>query len=201
MTEGPEQTETTSPASEPRAGTSRDPKLHKPGEIACRFAEAWNAADAGALAELFAPDADFVNVVGLWFENRRRIRAAHDYGFRRIFGASRMSLERIKTRDLGPDVAVVHALWTLTGQTLPGHDSGSSDPESVGTTREGAPEAHLPAGTQSEAGERRGVFTFVMHRHGAGDWQCVAAQNTDRIPGAETLTSDDGGLRPATYQS
>lgn len=30
------------------------------------FAETWNKHDMNAFAELFAPDAEFVNVVGLW---------------------------------------------------------------------------------------------------------------------------------------
>ncbi len=34
----------------------------EPGRIPYRFAAAWNRGDAEGIAQLFAPDADFVNV-------------------------------------------------------------------------------------------------------------------------------------------
>lgn len=38
-----------------------------------------------ALAALFTEDADFVNVVGLWWTTREQIRDNHAYGFRHMF--------------------------------------------------------------------------------------------------------------------
>ena len=63
-----------------------------PAAVAEAFAAAWNAADADALAELFAEDADFVNVVGVWWRRRRQIRVNHALGFRWMFPASRLCL-------------------------------------------------------------------------------------------------------------
>lgn len=146
--------------------------MDTPEQIAERFAQAWNSADAQALAALFTEDADFVNVVGLWWEDRTRIRQAHDYGFRKIFGVSEMTVERVKLRRLGESAAVVHAEWTLTGQT----------PQN-----------------NRDAGERRGVFSFVLQKGEAG-WLAVSAHNTDRIPGSETHISGEDGLSPTTYQ-
>ncbi|MCP8999341.1 SgcJ/EcaC family oxidoreductase [Pseudarthrobacter sp. RMG13] len=51
-----------------------------PREIAEEFAAAWNAVDPEALAALFVEDADFVNVVGLWWTNRHQIRENHAIG-------------------------------------------------------------------------------------------------------------------------
>lgn len=147
--------------------------MDHPEEISTRFAEAWNSADAASLAELFAHDADFVNVVGLWWEDRERIRQAHDYGFRKIFGNSAMTLERTKLRRLGESAAIVHAEWSLTGQTAQG---------------------------EKQPRPRRGVFTFVMQQGDSG-WLAVAAHNTDRVPGSETLIADDDGLSPTSYQN
>lgn len=48
-----------------------------PKSIITGFQQAWNAHDATALAQLFVEDADFVNVTGLWWTNRERIRKAH----------------------------------------------------------------------------------------------------------------------------
>lgn len=53
--------------------------MHQPEDVVQRWEDAWNNADAEALAGLFAEDADFVNVVGLWWHDRERIREAHAY--------------------------------------------------------------------------------------------------------------------------
>ena len=141
------------------------------GELVERFADAWNAGDADALARLFAQDADFVNAVGLWWLKRDDIREAHAYGFDRIFCGSVMRVLETKVRDLG-DVAVVHGRWEMTGQTGP----------------DGSP-----------AGRRRGVLVLVARRRPEG-WEAVAAQNTDRIPGSETVLVKEGRAAAVTYR-
>lgn len=146
--------------------------LKEPVEVALGFAEAWNDRDPDALAELFVDDADFVNVVALWWEDRRNIRRAHARGFRVMFGNSTMELERTKVRDLGDDAAVVHALWRMSGQVDPA----------------GEP-----------VGERRGVLVLVTARQPDGGWLAVAAQNTDRVEGAETMVAGGGRLEPTSY--
>lgn len=146
-----------------------------PGDIPKAFAAAWMARDAGALAALFAPDADFVNVVGLWWHDRPSIEAAHDYALRSFFASSTLTPGAIRLRMLGDDHAVVQCRFSLTGQTLPG--------------------------TQTPAGPRRTILTFVAQKMHEG-WQVVTAQNTDIVEGAETLARDvDGGLHPADYRS
>jgi uncharacterized protein (TIGR02246 family) len=145
--------------------------LPEPELVARAFVEAWADRDARAIADLFVEDADFVNVVGLWWRDRDRIEQAHAYGFERIFGRSRMSLRQVRTRRLGQDAAVVHAAWRITGQSSP---DGDDDP-----------------------GDRAGVLVFVMARQADG-WLAVAAQNTDRVAGADTLvTGPTGPADPA----
>ncbi|MGK9232137.1 SgcJ/EcaC family oxidoreductase [Inquilinus limosus] len=46
-------------------------------DVPAAFIAAWNRHDMAALAALFAEDADFVNVVGLWWRSRAEIEAAH----------------------------------------------------------------------------------------------------------------------------
>ena len=70
------------------------------------------------------------------------------------------------------DVAVVHAPWTMTGQTAPDGD---------------------------EAGERTGVLLLVVRRTEAGAWEAVAGQNTDSVPEAQTHLADDEGLAAVHY--
>lgn len=135
------------------------------------FAAAWMARDAAALAALFAADADFVNVAGLWWEDRAGIERAHRRALQTFFADTRLVTGRTKVRPLGPGLALVHQRFILAGQRMPD-----------GTT----------------AGQRNTILVFVIRDTGAG-WEAVAAQNTDTVPGAETLAAGPAGLAPARY--
>lgn len=142
-----------------------------PEDFPRAFAAAWMARDARALAALFAADADFVNVAGLWWEDREAIARAHHRALTTFFAETRLVTGRTKVRMIGPDAAVVHQRFLMTGQ-------------------------RLPDGT--EGGRRTTVLAFVLTRTVQG-WQAVAAQNTDVVPGAETMAATPGGLAPARY--
>lgn len=146
--------------------------LQAPLDMAVAFTKAWNAGDAKAIAALFAEDADFVNVVGLWWTSRRSIKRAHKRGFERIFGGSTMTLEKVSLRMLGADAAVVHARWRVEGQLD-------------------------PAGAPAES--RRGVFSWVLQRLADDTWICVSSQNTDIAIAADTNLSVDGVIIPTSY--
>ena len=147
-------------------------KIQQPEDIPNLFAKAWNAGDAKALADLFVEDAEFVNVVGLWWHNRADIERAHAYGLRRIFKDSYLSARRVEVRRIGDDVAVVHVRWKLAGQT----------------------------GKNGEALEERfTVMVFVAERLG-DRWMVVTAHNTDVIPGKETLAAQDGNIVAVDYR-
>lgn len=139
--------------------------MYSANEMPHQFCSAWNARDAKRLAGLFVQDAEFVNVTGLWWHNREAIFKAHDYGLKVIFPDSRLFVIRDIVKILCENVAVVHAKMKLTGQS-----------------------AHQG----KEAHERRTIFTFVMQRK-SGKWLCVAAQNTDIVPGKETHLADKKG--------
>ncbi|MFZ1412054.1 MAG: SgcJ/EcaC family oxidoreductase, partial [Micropruina sp.] len=64
--------------------SSRRP-LAAPMDLITAFVKAWDEGDAEAIGDLFVEDADFVNVVGLWWSSRISIVRAHAYGFERIF--------------------------------------------------------------------------------------------------------------------
>ncbi len=148
--------------------------LTKPEEMPEHFARAWNQRDAILLASVFGDDADFVNVTGLWWHNRKAIEKAHEYGLRVIFNDSHLKTGRVKVRILSPDHAVVHARMRLSGQS--------------------------PTGTIKKPGVRQNLFSFVMSRREEG-WLCVSAHNTDIVPGKETHVRDsDGNLRAVDYR-
>lgn len=83
--------------------------MKHPEDIVRGWEEAWNAADADALAELFAEDAEFVNVVGLWWHDRERIRLSHAFGFSTIFPDSVITMGTPRVRLVGERAATVHS--------------------------------------------------------------------------------------------
>lgn len=143
-----------------------------PEHIPERFATAWNAKNPDGIAALFAEDADFVNVVGLWWRRKQRIWKAHEIGLRTFFRDSRLTVEQTEVKYVTEAVATVHARWTISGQ-------------------------YAPNGTA--AGDRQGIFLFVAHQEAEG-WICVAAQNTDILPGKESIVINEAGrARGAAY--
>ena len=148
--------------------------LENPDDVPAAFAEAWNRRDAASIAALFDEDAEFVNVVGLWWHDRTAIERAHAYGLAHLFDRSTLTVTTTRVKRLRPDIAVVHARMRLTDQS--------------------------PGGGVERPGARTTVFSFVVHRT-EGTWRCASAHNTDVVPGAETHVRDEAGeLRPADYR-
>lgn len=119
------------------------------------FATCWNLHDMDAFAELFSEDAEFVNVVGLWWKGRAEIKAAHEFTHQTIFKNSRITIAEASTRFPVPGIAIARCRWKLEGHVTPA----------------GAP---LP--------ERNGVLLSVLRQEG-GRWFIIDAQNTDIIGG------------------
>ena len=148
-------------------------RAYKPEDIPKLFAKSWNNRDAQVLASLFTKDADFVNVVGLWWDNRDDIERAHHYGLTKIFNMSELSARKVKVRKVGEDVAIIHVRWRLTGQT-------SIDEKALD--------------------ERFTIMVFVAKLE-KDKWIVLAAQNTDIIPGKETLAVKDGQVDAVDYRT
>lgn len=147
--------------------------LDTPDRIPHLFAEAWNRRDAAGIAALFDEDAEFVNVVGLWWHSRADIERAHAYGLARIFPDSTLTVREVRVKGLSEQIAIVHARMRLAGQT--------------------------PIGGTERPQPRTNVFSFVVHRTPEG-WRCASAHNTDVVPGAETNVVDESGrIRSVDY--
>jgi uncharacterized protein (TIGR02246 family) len=129
--------------------------------MATRFAETWNAHDMDAMAELFAEDADFVNVAGMRLKGKRQIRDEHAKRHEMQFKESVLSVRSVGVRFLKPDVALVQIDWRM---------EGDRDPD--GTSR--AP--------------RTGIVSWVVLRE-ANEWRIVSSHNTNvRPPPGPTVT-------------
>lgn len=119
------------------------------------FVECWNRHDMNAFAELFSEDAEFVNVVGLWWKGRAEIKAAHAFTHRTIFKQSRLNIEEVFIRFPVPQIAITRCHWKLRGHVSP----------------TGAP---LP--------ERSGILLNILRQKG-NQWFIIDSQNTDIIEG------------------
>jgi uncharacterized protein (TIGR02246 family) len=116
--------------------------------------EAWNRHDMKAFANLFAEDADFVNVAGAWWKGRAEIEQKHRAAHATIFRDSTLSVEEVDVRFLTPDIAIAHVLTALVGQKM-----------ADGTV--------VPP--------RRALLTQVLQKQ-SGKWMIVASHNTDVRP-------------------
>jgi uncharacterized protein (TIGR02246 family) len=114
----------------------------------------WNRHDMKSFGGLFVDDAQFVNVIGLWWRSRAEIQRAHE-----ALHATRMRMSHLVATEtvvhlLGPHVAVLLQRWQLTGDT-------------------GIDGVTLPM--------RQGIMSLVTVKKG-GHWRIAAAQNTDIVP-------------------
>jgi ketosteroid isomerase-like protein len=99
--------------------------------LAC-FTDSWNSHDMRSFGQCFAPDADFVNVTGQWWKGRAALEKNHAYlhgtidvndtagvtllaRSHGIFKNSTLSFTSRESRFARPDLAIVHASWTMTG--------------------------------------------------------------------------------------
>lgn len=115
------------------------------------FGEAWNRHDMESLARLFAPDADFVNPVGLWWRGREKIKQAHVATHATLFKCSHVTFGDVAIRFIRPDVAVTRTSWTMTGHISPLGEA-------------------LP--------KRQGLLVNLL-AYDDGEWKIVDSQNTD----------------------
>ncbi len=146
--------------------------LAEPTDLIREYALAWDAKDADAIGDLFVADADFVNVVGLWWTGRHSIVKAQRFGFRHAFADAKLTISKVSQRFLGDDAAVVMAQWQMTGQVDP----------------EGEP-----------VDPRRGVISATLVKLADGTWIGVSCQNTDIALAADTNVSRAGTLTPTSY--
>src|SRR6266705_888076 len=96
------------------------------------FTDSWNRHDMRLFGECFAPDADFVNVTGQWWKGRAALEKNHAYlhgtidvndtagvtllpRAHGIFKNSTLSFTSNEVRFARPDLAIVHATWSMTG--------------------------------------------------------------------------------------
>lgn len=119
------------------------------------FADTWNRHDMDAFAQLFAADAEFVNVVGLWWKGRPQIKEAHEFTHRTMFKDSRLTILETSVRFPSPEFAIARSRWQLEGHVSPDGQA-------------------LPP--------RTGILANLLASDG-GKWTIIDSQNTDIVEG------------------
>jgi uncharacterized protein (TIGR02246 family) len=72
--------------------------------VVMSYAEAWNHHDMRALSELFTDDADWINIVGMYWRGKTGLVKAHDVFHRTIFRTMEIGVTDIGIRAITPDV-------------------------------------------------------------------------------------------------
>lgn len=119
-------------------------------EVVRKLEASWNDHDMDAFGELFAENADFVNVIGMRWRSRSQIREEHRALHQNVFSKSMLTTGETTVLFPCPDVAVARSHWSLTGLMDP----------------EGVPQ---PA--------NNGVLTHVLKLQN-GRWMIIVSQNT-----------------------
>jgi len=121
------------------------------------FKDAWNQHDVPTLAALFTEQGDFVNGIGVWAQGREAFQEAMTRYHTTMFRSTHLEPTVAGIRFIRPDVAIVHATWSMTGER------GIND---------------------RPIADRTGLITMVMAQEGDG-WKIAAFQNTDILQVAE----------------
>ncbi len=108
-----------------------------------------------AFGHLFAMDAEFVNVVGIWWKGRQAIQEAHEFTHASMFKNSQLTFSVTEIRFPGPNIAIARTKWNMEGHIAP----------------DGSP---LPP--------RNGILVNVLSESN-GIWEIIDSQNTDIIEG------------------
>lgn len=87
-------------------------------DVLSAFAVALNERDAIRLAELFTPEADFVDFLGHWAQGRDAIRQAHVAAFSGLMASGAFAFTAIRERLLATGTTVCHGVWSI-----PAHDA------------------------------------------------------------------------------
>lgn len=125
------------------------------GKLPQEFRDAFNRHDGHELAKIMAEDVDFVTVATTYLHGRSDFETFHVRLLSGRFKDSTITIIKITTRFLRPDIAVVHWSWKIEGDRNPD-----------GTPRQ----------------PRYGMMTLVAEKK-AGNWLVEVGQNTNAILG------------------
>jgi uncharacterized protein (TIGR02246 family) len=87
----------------------------------------WNRHDMKAYAALLTEDADWVNIVGMWWQGKSDVYKAHEAFHNTIFRHVSVHIDHVSVRKITSDVAVAVCTESVDAFTTP---SGKNHPKS-----------------------------------------------------------------------
>jgi len=145
-----------------RAQAGNPADVHAIRGIEAQWESAWNHHNIAAMVRLGAPDADWVNLAGQWFQGGHAFAKSLESLHSGKVKNSTWHTEQIHVRFLSPAIAVVHVYFSTSGERNP---DGSPRPP------------------------RRGIFTRVEEKR-ADRWLIVASQATNIVPPATAVAPE-----------
>jgi uncharacterized protein (TIGR02246 family) len=92
------------------------------------FLDGWNRHDMALISAALAPDADWINVVGMYWRGRDQIMFAHTAFHQGMFRTNQQTLNTIHKRRLSPTLAVLLVEMVQDAYQIP---NGPQHPESL----------------------------------------------------------------------
>lgn len=88
----------------------------------------WNKHDYSTMASYATEDADWVNIVGMWWKNRKEVQFAHQAYHEVMFKKVKLTKNRVDLRQITPDVIIAHLSTKVGAFTTPsGHQKPEAD--------------------------------------------------------------------------
>ncbi|MBO0932474.1 SgcJ/EcaC family oxidoreductase [Fibrella sp. HMF5036] len=89
--------------------------------------KSWHTHNYNDIATWATPDADWVNVVGMWWKGREEVRLAHQVFHDMFFKTTPLTQQSLTIRFVTPEVAIGHLLWHIGAYYPPdGIDHGTN---------------------------------------------------------------------------
>jgi uncharacterized protein (TIGR02246 family) len=81
-------------------------------QVAAAYEGAWNRHDMNAMAVLFTEDAEWVNIVGMWWRGLREVKRGHQWVHEALFKNTPIHMDSCSVRLVAPGTAISVVTWT-----------------------------------------------------------------------------------------
>jgi uncharacterized protein (TIGR02246 family) len=81
-------------------------------QVAAAYEQAWNKHDMGALASLFTDDAEWVNIVGMWWRGLPEVKWGHQWIHEKLFQNTAIHIDSCSVRLLTLETAASVVTWS-----------------------------------------------------------------------------------------
>jgi len=76
------------------------------------FETGWNRHDIEVMFQVFTSDAEWVNVVGMWWRGLADVKRAHRLYHETVFANTPFTIDAIHVRSVTPDTAIAVVRWS-----------------------------------------------------------------------------------------